>query len=488
MSEELLEPHPEDLAEALRAFGYDLPTALADLVDNSIAAGASTVKIEYSSDPDDAWLAVVDDGRGMDVAELRSAMRFAKDPGQERSFGDLGRFGLGLKTASLSQVRRLTVLSRGQVDTFAGMTWDLDHIRQCRKWMAIAEPDPEALKIAQLLEFDHRGTLVIWRKADKLGVGPAMSRRVIEAGRQLSLLFHRFMESGRLNLQVGQRALRPMDPYLRGNPLTQDRGYEDLQHDGCRVRVNPVVLPHPTRLTRQESELASGPGGLLARQGFYVYRGGRLVTAGGWLGLAGLHNTQHTRLARIAVEIPPEADLAWKVDVRKSTVRPPAPLAGRLAELAEDVRVRSQRVFTHRGTPRPSSPDMAAVKPVWEQVRRLGRDEFAISREHPLIADALASPSASLIEGILKMIEATLPVDLINSNHATSLSSPEHTDSGYRDDVDDILQAFRAMLAGLPDDRDRRASLAEALADAEPFSRYPGLIREILDADSAEEQ
>ena len=103
-----------DLAEALRAFGYDLPTALADLVDNSIAAGARTVKIDYSSDPGAAWLAVVDDGRGMDAAALRRAMRFARDPGEQRAVGDLGRFGLGLKTASLSQARRLTVLSRGR--------------------------------------------------------------------------------------------------------------------------------------------------------------------------------------------------------------------------------------------------------------------------------------------------------------------------------------------------------------------------------------
>ena len=109
---ELLEPHAEDLAEALRAFGYDLPTALADLVDNSITAGARTVRIAYSSDPGAAWLAVIDDGRGMDEDALRTAMRFARNPGEQRAAGDLGRFGLGLKTASLSQARRLTVLSR----------------------------------------------------------------------------------------------------------------------------------------------------------------------------------------------------------------------------------------------------------------------------------------------------------------------------------------------------------------------------------------
>src|ERR1700722_13651440 len=118
---ELLEPHAADLAEAMRAFGYDLPTALADLIDNSITAGARNVRVEYSSDPGRAWLAVVDDGRGMDGAGLRRAMRFAADPAGERTVGDLGRFGLGLKTASLSQARKLTVLSQGPDDALAGM-------------------------------------------------------------------------------------------------------------------------------------------------------------------------------------------------------------------------------------------------------------------------------------------------------------------------------------------------------------------------------
>lgn len=480
---ELLEPRAEDLAEALRAFGYDLPTALADLVDNSIAAAARTVRVAYSSNPGAAWLAVVDDGRGMNGAELRRAMRFARNPGEQRAAGDLGRFGLGLKTASLSQARKLTVLSRGPDGILASMTWDLDHISRHRQWFVITHADQEALEIADMLGFRHQGTVVLWRDTDKLGDGPELQRRVTDAGKELSLLFHRFMAQGRLSLHVGQRLLIPIDPYLRRNALTQDRGFEELEHEGHRIRVNPVVLPHPTRLTRQESVLASGPGGLLGRQGFYVYRGDRLVVAGGWLGLAGMYNTAYTRLVRVALEIPPDADLSWKVDVRKSTVRPPAALAGRLAELAEDVRARSQRVFTHRGTPAPDPCEHRAVKPVWRQVRRLGRYEYTISREHPLIADALSGHLGSAIEGILKMIETTLPVDPVA--RGPSAAPPNDVEAGADDEVEEVLQAFRAMLAALPPDPDRRADLAEALADAEPFNRFPGLIREIIDSESS---
>jgi hypothetical protein len=482
--EELLEPRAGDLAEALRAFGYDLPTALADLVDNSIAARARTVRIGYSSDPGSAWLAVVDDGRGMDPAELREAMRFARDPGSQRSAGDLGRFGLGLKTASLSQARKLTVLSRGPGGSLTGMTWDLDHVRRSRQWLVVSGTDQEALEIADALDFTHQGTVVLWRHTDRLGDGPELRRRATDAGRELSLLFHRLMADGRLSLHVGRRLLSPMDPYLRRNPLTQDRGFEDLEHDGHRIRVNPVVLPHPSRLSREESLLASGPGGLLGRQGFYVYRGDRLVVAGGWLGLAGMHNTAYTRLARIAVEIPSDADLAWKVDVRKSAVRPPAQIASRLAELAEDARARSERVFIHRGTPSPNAGTQNGVKPVWQQVRRLGRYAYTISREHPLIAEALSGPQGPGIEGILRLIEATVPADLTSGQIGSATVDGSAAEPS--DEAGEVLAAFREMLAGLPSDRQRRVDLAEALARAEPFCRYPGLIREVIDSDSSE--
>lgn len=480
---ELLAPEAGALAEALRAFGYDLPTALADLIDNSLAARARTVRVEYLSDPGAAWLAVTDDGGGMDEIELRRAMRFATDPAERRTAGDLGRFGLGLKTASLSQVRKLTVLSRGADGALAGMTWDLDHISRHREWLVIPHADPEALEIADTLGFTHQGTMVLWRHTDRLGDGPDLRRHVTDAGKQLSLLFHRFMADGRLSLHVGQHQMRPMDPYLLRNALTQDRGLESLEYDGHRISVNPVVLPHPARLTKEESLLTSGPGGLLGRQGFYVYRGDRLVVAGGWLGLPGMHNTAYTRLARIAVGIPPDADLTWMVDVRKSTVRPPAALTARLTTIAEDVRARSQRVFTHRGTPTADPGRHRDVKPVWQQVRRLGRLEYTISREHPLVADALASSSGPAIEGILKMIETTLPADLIGPRHP---AAPLEDPGAGTYEVEDVLQAFRTMLAGVSKDPDRRAEMAELLAHAQPFNRFPGLIREVIDSESPE--
>lgn len=482
---ELLEPRAEDLIESLRAFGYTLPTALADLVDNSIAAKARIVKIEYCSDPGSAWLAVVDDGEGMDQEQLRNAMRFARNPNDVRPTGDLGRFGLGLKTASLSQVRKLTVLSQRDGSEPRSMTWDLDHVSRHRQWLVINRIDTEARMIIDRLGFTGKGTTVLWRVTDKLGDGPELRRRVTEAGKELSLLFHRFLTSGRLDLYVGQRKLTPMDPYLRTNPLTQDLGVEELCHDGHRIRVNPIVLPHPSRLTRREKALATGPGGMLARQGFYVYRGDRLVVAGSWLGIPGLNNSAPTRLARVAVQIPPDADLAWEVDVRKSTVRLPAPLESRIVELAVETRARSERVFTHRGTPAAAPKERQDLQTVWQQVRRHGRYEYTVNRSHPLIVDLLSKAEGPSAAGVIRMIEATLPVDLI-ARELHEGDSPHGKAVNEAASIEEVLATFRSILTGLPQDPEKRTALAETLATAEPFNRYPGLIREVIESDLSE--
>ncbi|MEU4516241.1 ATP-binding protein [Nonomuraea wenchangensis] len=481
---EVLEPRPEDLIESLRAFGYDLATSLADLVDNSIAAGASTVTIAFSSDPGQAWVSVMDDGHGMSEEALRGAMRFARNPNSERAGNDLGRFGLGLKTASLSQARVLTVLTRTAEGGLASLTWDIDHVTRHRAWLALTRPDAEAQAIAERLGFTGQGTMVLWRRLDKLDEGPLLGRRISDAGKELSLLFHRFIEMGKLKVIIGRSEVRPMDPFLRRHPATQDRGFEDLTHDGHRVRINSVVLPHPSRLTAQEKAVSTGSGGMLARQGLYVYRGNRLIVAGGWLGLGGMHSSAPTRLARVAVEIPPEADLLWDVDVRKSTIRPPAQIEDRIIDLALDARARSERVFTHRGAP-VTGGNRSRISPVWQQIQRLGQISYLINRDHPVVAAALAGESSTQLEGLLRLVEDNLPVLLIAQqaaagNPAVPPVEPNRT-------AEEILTQFRAILAGLPTDPALRASMTEALILAEPFSNYPGLIKEIIEADSPEE-
>lgn len=481
---EVLEPYAGDLIESLRAFGYDAATALADLVDNSIAATASHVSINYCTDPGRAWVAILDNGRGMSETELHEAMRFARSPRAARAPKDLGRFGLGLKTASLSQARELTVLSRVAAGHLATRTWDVDQVLKSQQWRVETEADTSAMMIAEQLGFNGTGTLVLWRKLDNLGEGSALSRRVSDAGRQLSLLFHRFMAAGQLELRVGGHLLSATDPYLLTHSATQDLGTEVLEFRGHYAKINPVVLPHPARLSRTDLEKASGPGGMMAHQGFYVYRGDRLVVAGSWLGLGRMLRTATTRLARIAVDLDPGSDLLWDVDVRKSSVMPPAPIERRMTEIAEHARDRSERVFMHRGSVENTSKTAPSVQPVWQRVRRHGRSQYWANREHPFIVEALgAEPQA--VEGLLRLLETSLPIESISHEAAMSTAVPTGVEADA--DVDEILATFRSVLAGLSGNLATRKDLANALASAEPFNRHPGLIREIIESSIAEE-
>ncbi len=154
------------MLESLRGLGYTLPTALADLVDNSIAANASDVVVQLEWAGPQSWVRIVDDGDGMDDAALEAGMRLgARDPRAERSTSDLGRFGLGLKTASFSQARRLTVASRKKGGPVVCLRWDLDLIGQepSAEWPLFEGPAPGSEHLLAPLDQMAHGTVVLWR-------------------------------------------------------------------------------------------------------------------------------------------------------------------------------------------------------------------------------------------------------------------------------------------------------------------------------------
>ena len=279
------------LMQSLRAVGYTTSAALADLVDNSIAAGSENVAIRLALAPE-PFVAVVDDGTGMTEATLVSAMRFgSRDPRDIRSGMDLGRFGLGLKTASLSQCRRLTVasLAGGELSI---ATWDVDECERRGTWW-LGRPDSDSLPdgILDHLERQGSGTAVIWSNLDRLtatsGADPrrAIETAIEEAGDHLAMVFHRFIAremTPRFTLTINDRALPTIDPFLEGHARGQVLHAETFAIDGEKVVVSPFVLPFPSRLRPSELDLVGGRESLKAGHGFYVYRGGRLVVPGGW--------------------------------------------------------------------------------------------------------------------------------------------------------------------------------------------------------------
>ena len=306
-----LPPVASDLLESMRALGYSFEAAIADLVDNSLSARSGKIDIRFSP-LDEPFVGILDDGTGMLPSVLTSAMRHgSQSPTIERDKTDLGRFGLGLKTASLSQCRRMTVVSvrDGMV---SGRCWDLDHVATRKDWMLLQLSDSQirGLPLVDQLTAQNHGTLVLWQNFDRLGAGEhsierALGNRIDRLREHLALVFHRFlspdMGATAVSISINNLAVRAVDPFLTRNKATQLLPLQDFPLAGEKVLVQAYILPHISRLSPADLELAGGEDGLRRNQGFYVYRNRRLVSWGSWFRL--VRQEELTKLARVRVDV-----------------------------------------------------------------------------------------------------------------------------------------------------------------------------------------
>lgn len=434
-------PSAAALMQSLRGFGYSPETALADLLDNSISAGANLVDIDIDWNEGVPIVAILDDGCGMDDVNLRSAMCFGGRGVQHlRSSDDLGRFGLGLKTASLSQCRCLSVISRRNGET-AGLSWDLDEVQKRDRWQAIVpDPLPDLPLVRKLLRM-RQGTVVVWERMDALGGLSGLDRenfflRIRDIGAYLAMIFHRFLsdDARRISIKVNDRAIDSWDPFERKHPATITMQSEPIRFQGSTVRVTPYVLPHRDRYKNdRDFERAGGAGGWNERQGFYVYRQKRLLVPGGWLGLGGTRawtRDESSRLARIAVDLDTSLDGAWRIDVRKSQARPPGPLRARLMMIASSCRDKAREVFVWRGHRISSGRSPRADdQPIWSPAASGKKTIYRLNRDHPAVIAALGSDPAhsALLTGLLSLIERSVPVERIwlDVSEAEGIAAPE---------------------------------------------------------------
>ena len=319
-----LPPVAPVLMQSFRALGYSVEAAVADLLDNSIAAGSTCIDVAFAAVPE-PHVAIVDDGEGMDEGTLVEAMRFgSRDPRDVRDSRDLGRFGLGMKTASLSQCRRVTVISlrRGQL---CAAEWDLD---ECEKkgswWLRRPAPEDEAPALTTRLRDQGSGTAVLWRHLDRLapledGRGRALDDALAGVAEHLGFTFHRFTDARareHVVISLNRRKVPAYDPFLEGHTRGQTLQTEEFSVQGSRVTVTPFVLPFPSRLSEKEMTRAGGRERLKSGHGFYIYRGQRLVVPGGWFRI--VPSDELVRLARVRVDVPIELDHLWKLDIRKT--------------------------------------------------------------------------------------------------------------------------------------------------------------------------
>lgn len=351
-----LPPYAPTLIESTRAIGYSLEAAVADIIDNSIAANANSIDLFYFP-YDNPYVAVLDNGYGMNSDEINTAMQYgSKNPLEVRDSKDLGRFGLGLKTASLSQCRVLTVVSK-QGERIEARRWDIDHITETGDWSLLVLEDDDLVNLPHYSDLKEHssGTLIVWQNLDRLKNGErnfedSFSKRFTEVKDHLSLVYHRYLsgEPGiqKLTIRANGTPLTPKDPFL-SKKSQQAMDDETLVIHGEKIVVRPYILPHISKLLAEELEELGGKEGLRRKQGFYIYRNKRLLVWGTWFRM--MRQGEMSKLARIRVDIPNTLDDLWTLDIKKSSAIPPAEVRENLRMIIAKMADRSQRTWTYRG-------------------------------------------------------------------------------------------------------------------------------------------
>lgn len=328
------------MIRSLRDMGYEFAAAVADLIDNSIEAKANTVRVSVEWEGASSYVLIADNGEGMRPEQLQEAMRF----GSERDYddADLGKFGLGLKTASLSQCLRLTVATRwnpNRADIIA-YRWDVEHIEATNRWEVLSLKAADLPTQAQLHLKETPGTVVIWERLDRLlgykhPEGEHARKQLNAMTRELeehaAMVFHRFLSGQvrgkRLAIYVNDNKVEPWDPFARKEANSKRLESRAFRVEGLKgkgdVVVEPYVLPPQSQFSSSEAfNRASGPRKWNAQQGFYIYRADRLIQSGGWCGLRA--TDEHKKLSRIAVSFSPKLDDEFKINVPKMRVLLPA--------------------------------------------------------------------------------------------------------------------------------------------------------------------
>lgn len=355
----VLNPNPKSHIKTLCRIGYTLNSSIGDIVDNSIAAGARNIWIESRVYEENLELLIMDDGHGMSPPELIENMRLScKDPSDTRSDDDLGRFGSGLKTASFSQARVLTVISKTEGTVPSGATWNLNVVEDKNSWELLVNSFPEIERFCLQPPFDKvcSGTMVVWREIGKYRdieqqeVYKSLLEDLSNLSRYLGLYFHKFLQSKskKVEMYVNRTKVEPIDPFLRGITGYQEGPAQSYRvRKGGKIEIKVHILPHESKIPTETLISLGGADAITAKQGLYVYRSGRLIIDGGWQGLTRL--SQLGKLARVEINVPSSLDEEWGTDVKKSSLEIPEKVKSKLRILIQHPIEKSKRAYRYRG-------------------------------------------------------------------------------------------------------------------------------------------
>ncbi len=487
-------PKASTLMGSLRSMGYSFESAVADVIDNSISAHAKNIRILFPSTPlDELAIGILDDGDGMKGDVLFEAMRYGcLSAEEERVEDDLGRFGMGMKSASLSQCRCLTVVSFDG-NTLNGFTWDYNHIIKTQDWIIqeLEKYEIDKLPYIEKLKEQKKGTLVIWQDFDVIynSSGGQVYSTLVDLRSSLentlALIYHRFLSiTGvqRLHIYINELDIKPLDPFLEQHPKTTIKKEIELDIKDSSaieriIKIRPFILPYATELREKDKQLIGGIENLRAKQGFYIYRNKRLIIWGTWFGMK--QRAELTKNTRIRVDIPNTLDDIWSIDIKKQQASIPKQILQRLKKAVDEALEFSIRQQTYRG--RTEKVD-ERIDYIWD--RKRGRNNtffYQINRESKLfqfVRDKMSDEDYGYLEMLLTEIENNLPIQQLYIDKSNeSISAPEET-NGRLDDVYQMAVTLATTMMTIRSDG--WEAIINDLMNSEPWCKYPAIKEKLL--------
>jgi len=359
----VLSPPPVFFIKSISEQGYTLSTAIADLADNSIAAGATRVEILLDSHTSPLKLFIADNGSGMTGDELTMNMRFpSADLDLQRAGNDLGRFGLGLKTASFSQSRKFTVISKKAGGEYNGRTWDVEYLRETNNWTLIIESKE---RVKELLgayfksrenfhenSFDFElSTLVIWDnlyKLERVLKKNEINDELDDLRSHLGLVFHRFIQKGKFTIRLNNSLIESFEPFPDHTPGVQTVSENFWQTGTAYIKFQGIILPKRSAAEAREAGSIWVPAGrtLEELQGIYVYRNERLINYGAWL--RAIPKSVHLQFGRIRIDITNINDSEFHLNVAKSSLKIPFGLKRAMTDMVNHVAAQASKEYRER--------------------------------------------------------------------------------------------------------------------------------------------
>lgn len=485
-------PDANILMNSMRSMGYTFESAVADIIDNSISAGAHNIQVVFPTDPAECNVAICDDGCGMSTDELFEAMKYGTNRhGAEREDNDLGRFGLGLKSASFSQCRLLTVISKKD-NILSACMWDLDYIDSHPEegWSLARYSDKEIQELKHVSWLDDRksGTVVVWEKFDFIekATGQVYNELYEHAeivSNHLSLVYHRFLNRNgkdKVHIMINSHELTGLDPFLTSHNKTNARRKMKLPVMDSKgieryVTVQPFVLPFQKDLSKDDIKLVGGIENLRTRQGFYIYRNERLIIWGTWFTRP---RTELTKHARIMVDIPNTLDDIWGIDIKKQNAIIPKVIRNQMTKAVEEAMDISIRTQTYRGRVSRVNDDTDYI---WNRIcERDDNYTYRINRQSrifDLIRDSVDNATWSRIDMVLDEIENTIPFQQIYIDKSRGQVDEEISDERKAEieaKARMLIDAY--MQLGSAD----RSVVIENMFRSEPFVQVPELKEKLL--------